>query len=123
MREQLDLDWWLGVTCSDQRVFRVCVYELRESRVDKACVRINRLSYVRRCRKEELMYIPFRRTKPSTTGVTLAVEWPMSMTNAEPFPAANLVEGHFCPPKSAGQFTDKRGKVQTDAFNTPVFAM
>jgi len=90
----------MAVACVDQRVFCVCVYELRESRVDKACVRINRLSSVRRCRNEGLLYIPFRRTKPSTTGVTLAVEWPMSMTNAEPFPAANLVEGRFCsPPK------------------------
>lgn len=44
MREQLD--WWMAVTCSDQRVFRVCVHELRESRVDKACVRISRLSSV-----------------------------------------------------------------------------
>ena len=85
------LDWWMAVTCGDQCVFRVCVHELREGRVDEACVRIDRLSSVRLRRKGGLMYIPFRRTKPSTTGVTLAVEWPISMTNAEPFPAANLV--------------------------------
>jgi len=48
----------------------------------------------------------------------------MSMTNADPFPAANL-EGGFCAPHQSqqGDSTDKRGKFQTDAFNTPVFAM
>ena len=40
------LDWWMAVTLRDQGVFRVRVYELGESRVDKACVRINRLSSV-----------------------------------------------------------------------------
>ena len=90
----------MAVTLCDQGVFRMRVYELRKSRVDQACVRINGLSSVGRWRKEGLMYVPFRRTKPSTTGVTLAVEWPMSMTNAEPFPAANLeVEGGFCAPQ------------------------
>lgn len=33
---------------------------------------------------------PFLSTNPSTTGVTLAVERPISMTSADPFPAANL---------------------------------
>lgn len=35
-------------------------------------------------------YSPFRSTNPSTTGVTLAIDWPTSTTNAVPLPAANL---------------------------------
>jgi hypothetical protein len=31
------LNWWMVVTCCDQRVLRMGVYELRESRVHKAC--------------------------------------------------------------------------------------
>ena len=33
---------------------------------------------------------PLRKTNPSTTGVTLASECPISMTSAVPLPAANL---------------------------------
>jgi hypothetical protein len=32
------LDWWMAVTLCDQGVFRMCVHELRKSRVDEACV-------------------------------------------------------------------------------------
>ena len=31
------LDWWMAVTCCDQGVFRMCVHELGESRMDEAC--------------------------------------------------------------------------------------
>lgn len=34
--------------------------------------------------------IPFRITKPSTTGITDRDEWPTSMMSAEGFPAENL---------------------------------
>lgn len=34
--------------------------------------------------------VPFLRTKPSTTGVTLAMVLPTSMTRADPLPAAKL---------------------------------
>lgn len=33
---------------------------------------------------------PFLKTKPSMTGVTLAIVWPISITSAEPLPAAKL---------------------------------
>jgi hypothetical protein len=39
------------------------------------------------------------------------------MTNAEPFPAAKLEEG------SHTGSSKQKSEVQTDAFNTPVFAM
>lgn len=35
------LDWWMAVTCTDQGVFRMCVHELGESRVDEACALIS----------------------------------------------------------------------------------
>jgi hypothetical protein len=46
---------------------------------------------------------PLRRTKPSTTGITLAVLCPTSMTSAVPLPAANLgrVSGRHTRPARA----------------------
>ena len=67
------LDWWMAVTCCDQGVFRMCMHELGESRVDEACaVKLRVILNI--VHLQELFDIPFRRTKPSTTGVTLAVE-------------------------------------------------
>ena len=67
------LDWWMAVTCCNQGVFRMCVHELGESRVDEACVDL--ISVILNIViARTYLVIPFRRTKPSTTGVTLAVE-------------------------------------------------
>ena len=59
----------------DQGVLRMCVHKLGESRVDEAYALIfghSERSVV--ITREENFTIPFRRTKPSTTGVTLAVD-------------------------------------------------
>ncbi len=89
--------------------------------MDEACALY--VSHSHRHLSRRVGNVPLRRTKPSTTGVTLAVEWPMSMTNAEPFPAANLK-------KKMGEFfsqvtgsSEQEREIGTDAFNTPVFAM
>ena len=89
------LDWRVVVTRRDQGVLRVCVHKLGESRVDKAYALIfGHSEHSVSVHKGGEFGIPFRRTKPSTTGVTLAVDWPMSITNAEPFPAAKLEGGY-----------------------------
>lgn len=38
--------------------------------------------------------VPFRSTKPSTTGMTLAVSFPTSINKAVPLPAAKLKKFH-----------------------------
>ena len=83
------LNWRVVVARRDQGVLRMCVHKLGESRVDEAYALI--FGHLERS-VVIVRVIPFRRTKPSTTGVTLAVDWPMSITNAEPFPAAKLEE-------------------------------
>lgn len=63
-------------------------------------------------------HTPFLRTKPSTTGVTLAITWPMSITSADPFPAANLEQRTF---SRTHMLLDSNG--HSYAFNTPVLAI
>ena len=86
-----ELNWRMVVARCDQGVLCMCMHKLGEWRVDKALCNgsVDWTTVV----ILGGMHIPFRRTNPSTTGVTLVVEWPMSMTNAEPFPAAKLNVG------------------------------
>lgn len=87
VRKEIDTpSVWAG---GRQYVLCVRLYKLRQSRVGQAFVTtgqtINNMLAVHRH-----IDTPFLNTKPSTTGVTLAVDLPISMTSAEPFPAAKL---------------------------------
>jgi len=71
----------LSRTCEDMLCVRV--HELWQGRTHKTYDGLHHLT-------SSQTYLPFLSTKPSTTGVMLAIECPTSMTRAEPFPAANL---------------------------------
>jgi hypothetical protein len=59
--------------------------------------------------------LPLRSTNPSTTGVTLAMACPTSITSPEAFPAANL---------SRVYDKSRRGRESaTHVLRTPVLAM
>lgn len=82
-----ELDAGTSAVLRSKKVFCVCMDKLGKGGICESCMGSVSLMHDTRIFGPD---VPLRRTKPSMTGVTLAVELPISMTYAEPLPAAKL---------------------------------